>query len=109
MRRRSWSGWPTTIDGLRCEVNVWTADHNGVKWKYVRYVLTSQKPLGTGGLWLNPFLRNAIANHVLSSSNWLTAIDGGFEIPVAAGHASRAGHGMSMTSYVLNGLPVVKR
>jgi hypothetical protein len=97
--------WYTWIDGLEWEVNYWRPDHNGVSWNYVRYVLLSPKPRGVGGLWLNPFFENAIANGVLDRRDYLTSIDAGFEMPVW-GDASNAAHGMGITSYALGGLPI---
>lgn len=98
--------WQVTIDGLRWKVSYWVASHNGTHWNYVRYALAAQKPGGVGGLWLNPFFRNAIAHGVLSSRYYLTSVDAGFEIPVRAGHVPA--HGMSLSAYVLGGLPSSK-
>ena len=48
-------------------------------------------------LWLNPFFRNAIANHELSANCWPTGIDFGFEL-------IRGGVGDNVHFYKLTGV-----
>lgn len=75
----------TTIDHIRFGVMSWE-QASGVR--YVAYVAAGQAgPIRKGGelvsysnLWLNPFWRDAISHGWLEKSEWLWAIDLGFEL-----------------------------
>jgi hypothetical protein len=87
-----------TIDGIRWGVMGWTA-YNGrarVYWHYVAFMAEPQRT-SAYKLWLNPFFRNAIANHELSPYWWLTAIDFGFELV-------SGGRGNNVHYYTLTGV-----
>jgi hypothetical protein len=71
--------WYTTIQGIRYEVAAWITFHNGVHWRYMAYIAVHQRT-SLPPTWLNAFFRDAIAHGWLSSNDWLTAIDFGFEI-----------------------------
>jgi endoglucanase len=86
------------VDGIHWGVMTWTAHNNrtGSSWHYVAYVAEHQRS-AVFGLWLNPFFRNAIANHELSPYWWLTGIDFGFELV-------RGGVGNNVHFYKLTGV-----
>jgi hypothetical protein len=90
------------IDGIRFCVDSWMQD-SGVR--YVAYVAmtgpgsarTVSAPgqrVSWAGLWLNPFWRNAEANGWLGKSEWLWAVDTGFEL-------TKGGKGDNIHGYTL--------
>jgi hypothetical protein len=93
--------WHATIDGIRFGVMTWEAGQgSGHPWRYVAYVAprTALGSLSVSGLWLNPIFRNVEAHGYLSSSEWLTAIDLGFELV-------SKGQGDNIHYYSLTDLP----
>jgi len=91
-----------TIDRMRFGIMSW---ETGAPHRYVAYVWLGAPRSGRGrqvsisGLWLNPFFRNAEAHGWLRPSEWLWAVDLGFEM-------NRGGEGNNVHSYSLTGLPL---
>jgi hypothetical protein len=85
-----WYNSYVTIDNIRWGVREWTSQQagpsdTGVTWLYTAYVALTPRD-SVSEFYLNPFLRNAEANHRLNASWWLTGADYGFEIgPGSAG------------------------
>jgi hypothetical protein len=85
-----WYNSYVTIDGIRWGVREWTSRQSGssdkgITWLYTAYVALTPRD-SVDGFYLNPFFRNAEANHRLNASWWLTGADYGFEIgPGSAG------------------------
>jgi hypothetical protein len=81
----------------------WDANHDGA-WRYVAYVAVSgpgtrlHRHGGTGvtfsGIWLNQFFRDCERHGWLRKTEWLWAIDLGFEL-------NRGGNGNNVHGYVL--------
>lgn len=90
-----------TIDGKRFGIMTWEAGHAGTQWRYVAYLWLNApngdkgRQVNVSGLWLNPFFRNAESHGWLSSSEWLWAIDFGFEMN--RGGATNNVHDYSLT------------
>ena len=92
--------WHVIIDGQSWGVMTWeTGEGSGHPWRYVAYVAprTALGRLTAANLWLNPFWRNAEAHGYLSPSEWLTAIDLGFELV-------SGGQGDNISRYTLAGV-----
>ena len=87
-----------TIDHLRFGIMTWEAAH---QWRYVAYLWLNAPRVGHGrelsvrNLRLNPFFHNAEHNGWLSPSEWLWAIDLGFEL--RWGGTNDNIHGYSLT------------
>jgi len=107
-----WTAWPgvndsgrlgdyTTIDGKRFGIMTWEAGHDGTEWRYVAYLWLNApngskgRQVNVSGLWLNPFFRNAESHGWLKSSEYLWAIDLGFEMN--AGGARNNIHSYNLT------------
>jgi hypothetical protein len=92
-----------TIDGMRFGIMSWEAQHSGTTWRYVAYLWLNAphvrhgRPLSIGGLYLNPFFRNAESHGWLSSNEYLWAIDLGFELV-------GGGRGNNIHDYKLTGV-----
>jgi glycosyl hydrolase family 12 len=73
--------WHATIDGVRWGVMTWETGGPAAH-RYLAYIAprTALGQLSVSKLWLNPVFRNAEAHGYLRSSEWLTAIDLGFEL-----------------------------
>jgi hypothetical protein len=95
-----------TIDHIRFGVDSWE-QASGVR--YVAFVALSGPGSGRtetangqrvsySNLWLNPIFRSAIAHGLLKKTDWLWAIDLGFEL-------TRGGKGGNIHGYTLSGLP----
>lgn len=91
--------WHVIIDGAEWGVMTWeTGTASGHPWRYVAYV-APRTALGqlSARLWLNPFWRDAEQHGYLSSREWLTAVDLGFELV-------SGGQGDNIHGYTLAGV-----
>jgi Glycosyl hydrolase family 12 len=86
-----------TIDGIEWDVTTWITNHPGEPhWRLLIYYAVH--PRSSATLHLNNFLADAERHGELSSSEWLTAIDAGFEL-------AHGGVGDNIHQYSLTGLP----
>jgi Glycosyl hydrolase family 12 len=86
-----------TIDGIKWDVTTWITNHPGEPhWRLLIYYAVH--PRSSAALRLNNFFTDAERHAELSSSEWLTAIDAGFEL-------AHGGVGDNIHQYSLTGLP----
>lgn len=86
-----------TIDGVKWDVTTWITNHPGEPhWRLVIYYAVY--PRSSASLHLNNFFTDAERHGELGSSDWLTAIDAGFELV-------HGGVGDNIHQYSLTGLP----
>jgi hypothetical protein len=90
-----------TIDGKRFGIMSWVT--GGGTWRYVAYLWLNApngsqgRQVNVSGLWLNPFFRNAESHGWLKPTEWLWAIDFGFEM-------NRNGKDNNVHAYSLTGV-----